>query len=205
MAENKVTVRIHGQDYTITGDKSQAYIERVAQHVDRIMNAISEAVSGASVSSLAVLTAVNIADELFSQKSKRGDFDGAKERLRVEAEHNAQLLEKTRREFQQYKRENEAAAEEKLRIEKLLEEKSADNERLERQLAELDGRISELSEKNANLSERLNMRTEGHAVSSEQSRELEDRLREVEGNYFELQMENIRMKGELDSYRREED
>jgi cell division protein ZapA (FtsZ GTPase activity inhibitor) len=82
MAENKVTVRIYGQDYTITGEKSQAYIERVAQHVDEVMSAISDAVGGASASSLAVLTAVNIADEFFMQKTKQGDFDGEKERLR---------------------------------------------------------------------------------------------------------------------------
>jgi cell division protein ZapA len=205
MADSKVTVRIYGQDYTITGEKSQAYIERVAQHVDEVMSAISEAVGGASVSSLAVLTAVNIADEFFMQKTKQGDFDGEKERLRVEAEHNAQLLEKTRKELQQYRRENEDSAEDKSRTEAILEEKSADNERLTKQLEELERRIFELTEKNANLSERLNIRTEGQAVSSEQSRELEDRLKEVEGNYFELQMENIRLKGDLDRYRKEED
>jgi cell division protein ZapA len=205
MAENKATVRIYGQDYTITGAKSQAYIERVAQHVDETMSAISSEIGAAPVASLAVLTAVNIADEAFSLKAQQGDFDGEKDRLRVEAEHNAQLLEKTRSEFQQYKNEVTTSAEDNSRLESILEEKTADNERLKRDLGELESRVSDLTEKNANLSERLKARDEGQSISSERGRELEDRLKEVEGNYFELQMENIRLKGDLDRYSREDE
>jgi len=205
MAENKATVRIYGQDYTITGEKSQAYIERIAQHVDETMSAISGEIGAAPAASLAVLTAVNIADEMFSIKAKQGDFDGEKERLRVEAEHNAQLLEKTRSEFQQYKNETAKSEDDNSRLQSILSERTAENENLKKKLAELESRISDLTESNANLSERLKTRDEGQSISSEHGRELEDRLKEVEGNYFELQMENIRLKGDLERYAKEED
>ncbi|MDR1068519.1 MAG: cell division protein ZapA [Clostridiales Family XIII bacterium] len=194
-ATNKITVRIYGQDYTITGEKSPDEIQRVARHVDETMNAISEAVGGGSVSSLAVLTAINIADELYDNKARLGGFDDEKERLKVDVDHYMQLLEKTKNEFQQYKRDARESLERKTLIEETLNSKQRENEDLAKRVAELEQHI-----------EKLKAQAQGEQpVSSERVRELEDRCREVEGNYFELQMENIRLKGDLERYQREDD
>ncbi|MDR2610417.1 MAG: cell division protein ZapA [Clostridiales Family XIII bacterium] len=202
---NKVTVRIYGHDYTISGGRPAEQIERVAAHVDKEMAEISAAVGGGSISSLAVLTALNVASEFFDLQAAHTDEDDEKERLRVDAEHNAQQLERVKTEYQEYKHD---AAEKLARVTDLqasVKELTAGNERLEEEKSKAEKRVEELTAQNKNLNERLRAREEGQAVSSEQSRELEDRLKEVEGNYFELQMENIRLRGDLDRYKSEED
>lgn len=64
--KNKVNVKIYGQEYTIAGDKPREHIIKVADYVDNKMNQIAKALPTGSASSLAVLTAINSADEYFS-------------------------------------------------------------------------------------------------------------------------------------------
>ncbi len=61
---NRVTMSICGQDYTLVAEESAAYMEKVGRTVDQKMN---ELIAGAHVSrnDAAVLSAVNLADELF--------------------------------------------------------------------------------------------------------------------------------------------
>jgi cell division protein ZapA len=65
------TVQIFGQEYKIRGFEDKSYVQRVAGYVDERMRELSQASSSLSQERLAVLTALNIADELF-QESKRG-------------------------------------------------------------------------------------------------------------------------------------
>ena len=62
---NKVKVKIFGQEYVIAGDKSKEEIIQVSAHVDMRMQEITEAAkaAGATTSNIAVLSAVNIASE----------------------------------------------------------------------------------------------------------------------------------------------
>jgi cell division protein ZapA len=64
------TVQIFGQEYKISGFEDKSYVQRVAGFVDERMRELSQASSSLSQERLAVLTALNIADELF-QESKR--------------------------------------------------------------------------------------------------------------------------------------
>ncbi len=64
------TVQIFGQEYKIRGFEDKSYVQRVAGYVDERMRELSKASSSLSQERLAVLTALNIADELF-QESKR--------------------------------------------------------------------------------------------------------------------------------------
>jgi cell division protein ZapA len=64
------TVQIFGQEYKIRGFEDKSYVQRVAGFVDERMRELSQASSSLSQERLAVLTALNIADELF-QESKR--------------------------------------------------------------------------------------------------------------------------------------
>jgi len=64
------TVQIFGQEYKIRGFEDKSYVQRVAGYVDERMRELSQASSSLSQERLAVLTALNIADELF-QESKR--------------------------------------------------------------------------------------------------------------------------------------
>ena len=60
---NRITMSICGEDYTLVADESAAYMEKVGALVDEKMTQLQE---GAHVSRIdaAVLTAVNLADEL---------------------------------------------------------------------------------------------------------------------------------------------
>jgi len=64
------TVQIFGQEYKIRGFEDKSYVQRVAGYVDERMRELSQGSSSLSQERLAVLTALNIADELF-QESKR--------------------------------------------------------------------------------------------------------------------------------------
>ena len=65
---NKITVTISGTEYTLMSDDAPAYLRRVADMVD---GRIEEIMASGRVSRMdaAVLTAANLADELFKQQS----------------------------------------------------------------------------------------------------------------------------------------
>jgi cell division protein ZapA len=64
----RVETRIYDNDYIITGDATEDYISRVASYVDIRMRELSKSFPDASSIKLAILTAVNISDELFQLK-----------------------------------------------------------------------------------------------------------------------------------------
>lgn len=69
-ATAKVTARIMGEDYTIRGRAPREHIERIARYVDEKMLQISEAYPKLGTSRVAVLAAINMADELFKIKEQ---------------------------------------------------------------------------------------------------------------------------------------
>jgi len=66
-----VTVSIFGQEYTLKGDAESDYVQKLAQFVDERMNEVARNSSIASTAKVAILAAVNIADELFREQHKR--------------------------------------------------------------------------------------------------------------------------------------
>ena len=200
--DNRVTVRIKGQEYTISGDKPRDYIMKIADHVDTLMKDIAEAAGVSSNSSVAVLAAINIADEYFSLQNERSEMDQEKEQLKKDIAHYMQLWEEAKKNFLQYKEDSHGTLEQRDKLQEKLNEKAIENDSLLRSLEEKDKRVEELEGKINTLAARLKAREEGRAVSSEQIRELEDKVKEAEGNYFELQMENIRLKSEVERYKK---
>ena len=69
-AKNVVNVQIFGHSYTIRGEADQEYILGVAAYVDRKMREITEKLPVASLSKVAILASLNIADELFKERAK---------------------------------------------------------------------------------------------------------------------------------------
>ena len=60
----KTIVKIAGREYTIRAFETEEYIHRVAIYVDRKMEEIGKAQPGLSTSMTAVLTAINLGDEV---------------------------------------------------------------------------------------------------------------------------------------------
>lgn len=70
MGKESIQVKIFGTDYTLKADTNIDYVKRIAEVVDEKMNKLAENSTIKSPSKLAVLTALNIADELYQFKIK---------------------------------------------------------------------------------------------------------------------------------------
>jgi cell division protein ZapA len=60
-----ISVEIHGQRYPIRSTLDQEYVARLASYVDEKMRAAADSTPTGDSLRLAVLTALNVADELF--------------------------------------------------------------------------------------------------------------------------------------------
>ena len=70
MDEKKQTVKVSilGEDYPIKADADRSYIVQIAKYVDAKMKEVADRVSVHSPVKVAVLAALNIADELFKER-----------------------------------------------------------------------------------------------------------------------------------------
>lgn len=65
---NKVRVSIYGNTYTIQGDASPEYIDSLSRYVSLKMDEVSRTMPSANTVQVAILAALNIADEYFQLK-----------------------------------------------------------------------------------------------------------------------------------------
>lgn len=90
-------VRIAGKDYTLVGFESDEYIQKIGLYVDKKMNEILKANNKLSTSMVAVLTAINAADDLFkaheSEINLKRDLKRANEELALLREEKKRLAE----------------------------------------------------------------------------------------------------------------
>mgnify|MGYP003826839157 FL=1 len=75
MDSSKVRVNIFGNYYTVQGEASGDYIARLASFVDSKMNEVSRSVNTANTVQIAILAALNIADEYFQLKEIEKGID----------------------------------------------------------------------------------------------------------------------------------
>ena len=68
MDKSRLKVTIFGTDYALKADTSHEYIKETAAYVDKKMNEVVSKYSNQSDARVAVLTALNIADELFQAR-----------------------------------------------------------------------------------------------------------------------------------------
>lgn len=119
---NRVYVRIAGNEYILCGNEPADYIQKVALYVDRKTDEIMKANHTLSTSMASVLTAVNVADEMFKVKD-------IKESIQTE-------LEQMKKALQEIKQEKEALA-------RQLQKANEENRQL---VIELTKREAELAE-----------------------------------------------------------
>lgn len=65
---NRLTVEIYGQQYNLTGKASPGHMRQVASYVDEKMRQIADKNPRLDTTRLAVLSAVNIADDYLQLK-----------------------------------------------------------------------------------------------------------------------------------------
>ncbi|MDR2162945.1 MAG: cell division protein ZapA [Clostridiales Family XIII bacterium] len=178
---NKVNVVIFRREYTVSGPKPRDYIVKVADYVDSVMTDMSEKAGSVSPSSLAVLSAVNIADDLFSAKEDIATKEVEKGQLTKDIAHYIDLWEEAKRNFLQHKEDSQALVEQMAGVQEKLNEKAIENERLLKATAEKDSRIAQLSDEKdraiADIKERHDRRVD-EIISEKDARikELTDEL-----------------------------
>jgi len=149
----RVNVRIYGQDYTIAGDRDEETIRAIAAYVDEKMREVGRNYASNAQGSLAVLAAINMADELFGVRSQVEELSAAKAQMEKDAQHYMNMWDEAKKSFLQYKESAARSSEEKKEAE-------------------------------------------------ERYRQLQEKCSEFENSFFDIQMENIKLKQELDRYRR---
>ena len=78
--DNFVKVTIYGQEYTIKAPADATYIKNIAEYVDQKMREIQEELNTPQVpAKVAILAAMNIADEYFAIKRDHDDVKNSVE------------------------------------------------------------------------------------------------------------------------------
>lgn len=147
MENNKVKIRIYGQEYTIVGERSQDEIIKAAQYVDERMQFIGRNSNLGSTTSLAVLSAVNIADEIFSIKDELEQLRTLNKQLEADAQKYVNLWDEAKKSVIQYRNE----------IEDLRQKASDDSQlkEIQRRYKELESSFFDLQMENVQLKSRL--------------------------------------------------
>ena len=71
-----MTVEIAGQRYPIRSDLEERYVTELAAYVDRKMRAAADAAPTSDLMGLAVLVALNLADECFRARADHSNVHG---------------------------------------------------------------------------------------------------------------------------------
>ena len=75
--EGVISVEIHGQRYPIRSTLDQEYVARLASYVDEKMRSAADSTPNSDALRVAVLAALNVADELFRCRDASRERSGA--------------------------------------------------------------------------------------------------------------------------------
>ena len=183
MEINRVKVKIYGQEYVIAGEMSREDIVKVAAYVDNKMMEITEAAkaAGANPSSIAVLSAVNITSEHFKMLEEMEDLKRMNIQLDKDAQHYVQLWDEAKKNYMDYKEETQAIVLQKDEL-----------------MSQLRHRDLEIQQLKAAVEA---TKAQAQAGMEEVVKEIEDKCRELENSFFDLQMENLQLKREIEKYK----
>ena len=198
--KNTVSVIIYGQEYTLSGDMPREYIMKIADHLDSKMKEVGEGTTE-PVSKVAVLAGMLIADEYYSQQKGVSDLVSRNEELDQNAKNYERMWEELKINFAQYKEQMASLASLKDNIQNYANEKEAQVNSLS---AELEQERKYNNELRNRIEELIAQAKAQEGVPTEAQRhieELENRCRDIESSFFDIQMENIHLKNEIETLR----
>ncbi len=77
-----IRVSIFGRDYNVKGGSDEEYIRTLAAHVDTVMRDIADKTGSLSSGRVAILAALNIADEMYKERQQFSELaDGLAQEL----------------------------------------------------------------------------------------------------------------------------
>jgi len=86
-----VKIEIYDQTYRFGDDQDEEYLKKLAAYVDQKMRVVGESTRTVDSLKVAVLAALNIADEMFTLRDRQQEIDGP---LRKRVEKCVALVEK---------------------------------------------------------------------------------------------------------------
>ncbi len=170
--KNRVIVKINGQDYPIVGAEPKEYLLRVGSFVDEQMERITKHNSKLSISMIAVLTCINIADQLLKLQDKM---------ISIKKQHIDPL-----KELEEIKTQHELALQK-------LEDKTEGFKLLQNQLEDLIDGKRKTDKENARLKTELRNKEKDIINAEEIINDLQNKL-------FENQIKLVQMRKDLDKY-----
>ena len=84
-------IEIYDQVYNVSADQNEEYLTELASYVDGKMRSIAETTKMVDSLKVAVLAALNIADEMFTLRQKQQEIEGP---LRKRVEKCVAMVEK---------------------------------------------------------------------------------------------------------------
>lgn len=150
MAErNKISVTIQGNTYNIKGNSSKEYINKLARHVDHIMEELSKSNTLLNKNMVAVLCALNLADQLYVAQENVANLE---EQL-IDYEKMPELkveLEKSQSDsqyyIQEYKQAQRTLTETKLELESYKEMVDSYKSKIKQNKIEIDAARQTIAE-----------------------------------------------------------
>ena len=85
-----IKVEIYDQFYNLRGDLDEDYVKELARYIDEKMRTVAEATRTVDSMRVAVLAALNIADELHALRARHGELESD---LRARTERCLTLVE----------------------------------------------------------------------------------------------------------------
>ncbi len=182
MEYKKVTVKIFGQEYTISGDKSEEHIQKVADLVNEKMVEIATSLGYKQNSLVPVLASVNFADDYLSAMERFEYLEVNNQKNQDEINHYVELWEEAKENHINYQEDLKKLKEEKELLQKSLDEKEQELYNLKESIKTSENEINR--------------------ESSEELVQLQVKYKDLESSFFDIQMENIQLKGEIDRYKK---
>ncbi len=196
---SKVTVKIYGQEYTIAGNSSGEQIVIVANHVDTMMHELASGLSTLPASSLAVLTAVNIANDYFDEKERIAELESAISDLKKDANHYIQMWEDAKASFKQYKEDAQNSIEQLQELQRIYNMKNVEFNKANDALEDMKRRYEASRKELSDTSERFEQTKEELAQTKEELAMVNEVFEEVDAQKKAVQEELRKTKEDLAS------
>jgi len=102
-AAKSVEIYIAGQRYVIKTDGDPQYIQELASYVEKRYKELADAAPAKSPQKIAVFTALQLADELFRERTKTSDI---KKNIRLKSQKILSIIEKQLKERHRGEKQN---------------------------------------------------------------------------------------------------
>lgn len=205
---NVITIKINGIEYNLKGDEKEEYLRTVGNYVDKKIKNILENNEKLSTADAAILTALNVADDMFKTGIENDELVDKLERMKNEENNVKSQIEILQKKLEEIKKENEI--ENKTLNEKFLKAENEKEELLVK-VKEISSSKTDSSEQVEELMEQLSiMETEVkkyrelYNKSKDENKELKFNMHslkykiiDLENKYFENQIEVAKSKKQL--------